>query len=151
MGFFSKIKKILKWIPLLWNQDDTKYTYSISLFKEQLINMANRFEIEGYMYGYYRIETIIKLMDNVYNYKYANEYYESLARPYGDFTTTFVHNNETNQLELATMWEREYTDSEIKQLEVIHKGAFDISAEKQRRAHKLLWKLIEHNIQKWVI
>lgn len=151
MKLYRKIKNIFRWIPLIWNQDDTKYTYSLSVFKHQLTNMANRFEIEGYMYGYHRIETIIKLMDKVYNYEYANEYRESLIRPYGPFLLNFVKNKKTNKLDMVLNWEREYTNSELEQLKIIHKGAFDISAEKQRRAHKLLWDLIEHNIQKWAI
>lgn len=151
MGLFHKIKNIFHWIPILWKQDDTNYIYPLNLFKIQLINMANRFEIEGYMYGYHRIETIIKLMDRVYNYEYANEYCESLIRPYGPFSLNFLKNKKTGKLDMVVNWEREYTNSELEQLKIIHKTAFEISAEKQRRAHKLLWKLIEHNIQKWAI
>lgn len=151
MVFFHKIKNILNWIPIIWKQDDTKYTYSVSVFREQLINMANRFEKEGYMYGYHRIETIINLMDKVYSYQYANEYKESLIRPYGDFDTEFIFDKDKNKLITNVVWHRVYTNYEIEQLNVIHQKAFEISAEKQRKAHKLLWKLIEHNIQKWVI
>lgn len=150
MGLFHKIKNILNWIPILWKQDDTKYTYPLSLFKLQLINMANRFEKEGYMYGYHRIETIIKLMDKVYQYDYANEYYPSIARPYGNFSRQFLkHPNGTT--EMLIVWERQYNSSELQQLKVIHDNAFNISAEKQKRAHTLLWKLIEHSIQSWAI
>lgn len=151
MEFLNKIKNILKWIPIIWKQDNTKYTYSVSVFREQLINMANRFEVDGYMYGYHRIETIINLMDKVYSYQYANEYKESLIRPYGGFDTEFTFDKDKNKLITNVVWHRVYTNSEIKQLNVIHQNAFEVSAEKQRRAHKLLWKLIEHNIQKWVI
>jgi hypothetical protein len=150
MEFLRKIKNIIKWLPILWQQDNTKYTYSVSLFKEQLINMANEFEIKGYLYGYHRIETIIKLMDKVYNYEYANEYYTTLARPYGDFTKSF-EKQPNGTIKMTVNWKREYTESELAQLQIIHQKSFELSAEKQKRAHKLLWELIEHNIQKWAI
>lgn len=150
MGWFHKIKNIFSWIPILWKQDDTNYTYPLNLFKNQLINMANRFEEEGYMYGYHRIETIIKLMDKVYTYQYANQYYPTIARAYGNFNKEFIKQSD-GSVEMIVIWERTYTKSELDQLKIIHSKAFEVSAEKQKRAHKLLWKLIEHNIQKWAI
>jgi len=151
MVFFHKIKNILSWIPILWKQDDTSYTYSLTLFKLQLINMANKFEEEGYMYGYHRIETIIKLMDKVYQYEYAKEYEAGLKKSYGNFLVVY-EKDELGYVIPKVKWPKGlYSEKERASLELIWSGLFNQSAEKQRRAHKLLWKLIEHNIQKWVI
>ena len=147
VGLINRIKKLLKWIPFLWNQNDTHYSYPLSLFKEQLINMANEFELNNMMYEYHRIETIINLMDKVYSYQYADEYIPTLVQPYGNFDRKIIVKNGISVIKLE--WERHYTDSELSQLNTIHKAQFELSAEKQRRAHTLLWKLIEHNIQKW--
>jgi hypothetical protein len=151
MAFFSKIKNIFGWIPILWRQDDTTYTYPLNLFKVQLINMANKFEEEGYMYGYYRIETIIKLMDRVYNYEYTKGYEESLKLNYGDFVIVYEKNEFGNVVPMIKWPDGKYSEREQNSLYLIWKGLFEQSAEKQKRAHKLFWKLIEHNIQKWVI
>ena len=150
MVFFHKIKNILSWIPILWKQDDTTYTYSLSLFKVQLINMANRFEKEGYMYGYHRIETIIKLMDKVYQYQYAREYESILESSYGKFKVIFEKDS-NGVLIPNIIWVKKYSEREQNSLYIIWKGLFEQSAEKQRKAHRILWKLIEHNIQKWEI
>ena len=150
MVFLHKIKNILSWIPILWKQDDTSYTYPLTLFKIQLINMANKFEKEGYMYEYHRIETIIKLMDKVYQYQYAKEYESVLENSYGKFKLKFEKN--TNGILIPNIiWVNKYSEREQNSLYIIWKGLFEQSAEKQRKAHRILWKLIEHNIQKWEI
>jgi len=151
MGLFHKIKNIFSWIPILWKQDDTTYTYPLNLFKIQLINMANRFEEDGYMYGYHRIETIIKLMDKVYTYEYAKEYEAGLESSYGKFLVVY-EKDEMGSLIPKVKWPKgRYSEKERVSLELIWSGLFNQSAEKQRRAHQLLWKLIEHNIQSWAI
>lgn len=151
MAFFHKIKNILSWIPILWKQDDTTYTYSLTLFKIQLINMANKFEEEGYMYGYHRIETIIKLMDKVYQYQYVKEYESVLENSYGKFIVVFEKDTNGKIIPMIKWPKDRYSEREQNSLYIIWKGLFEQSAEKQRKAHRILWKLIEHNIQKWEI
>lgn len=151
MGLFHKIKNIFHWIPILWKQDDTIYTYPLNLFKVQLINMANRFEEEGYMYGYHRIETIIKLMDKVYHYEYAKEYESILHKSYGEFLVIYEKDNGGKITPIVKWPNGKYSEREQNSLYLIWKGLFEQSAEKQKKAHKILWKLVEHSIQTWQI
>jgi len=45
----------------------------------------------------------------------------------------------------------ELTESEekIREMDQVYNNLFLNSIQKQKRAHKLLWDLIEHNIQGW--
>jgi len=146
----NRIKKLLKWIPILWNQNDEHYLFSVTVFKEQLINLANRCERLDYDYHYHRIETIVKLIDKVYNFEYLKSHIADMKEEYGDFELIFEIGQD-GELYVITAWDDKlnYSDEEKKMLNKIHTSRFEKSKRIHNKAHKLLWKLVEHNIQKW--
>ena len=69
---YQQIKRVIDFLPIIWNGFDFDYTYSIQLFKKQLERQAKYFE-SGKSYSdranqnVSRIRTAIRLMDKVYD------------------------------------------------------------------------------------
>ena len=106
-----------------------------------------------------RIRTIIALMDKVYDDEYALEYYDKSIELYGKYEYKFVPINETAYYpitkkveelsEMIQVWEQNWTKEELVDIEA-HISQMMIESDiKQKRAHKLLWELVEHNIQRF--
>ena len=124
---YKQIQRVIDFLPLIWKGYDFDYQYSIDLFKKQLERTADFLDSDrSYSMDAKqrasRIRTAIRLMDKVYDEDYSHEYIDKLEKLYGD---------NTNQ------------NSEIR------RKLFKEAVEKQKRAHKLLWRFIEHNIQYW--
>lgn len=153
---YYQIKNIIRWIPILWNQFDFDYRYAIDVFKFQLLNMAdfmesNKAKCVGAKDRASRIRMIVRLMDKVYDEDYACEYQDKLKKIYpkeGLFNWSFV---DTERGDGSSYLKYGYELTESKEMiDKINKTKdflFKESKEKQERAHKLLWNLIEHNIR----
>jgi hypothetical protein len=151
--FIWRIKNIIKWIPILWNQFDWDYNYALEVFKFQLkktseyLNSDDARTLSAKFYSG-RINTIIKLMNKVYEDDYSMEYLDKVKALYPElsFKTKFI---ETEKGNFSIKYEFELSESE----EVIDKvnASLDLhrklSYEKQEKAHRILWKLIERNIR----
>ena len=154
-GFFKKIKRIIKWIPTLWNMYDFDYQYAINVFKLQLSSLAdlmesdNAFAVDSKLRAG-KIRTAIRLMDKVYSEEYSMEYMDEIQKIYGKSSMDFIKKDGDNDLyTLTTTYEKDYSEEEIKKIEEHRRELMLKSREKQNRAHKLLWDFIEHNIQSW--
>ena len=64
------------------------------------------------------------------------------------FKETLLATIEDNRLEML-MPSREYTEEELQLIQDDREALMNESFAKQKRAHKLVWKYIEHNIQRW--
>ena len=158
---YRQVRNVFRWLPIIWNQFDFDYRYSLEVFKFQLLKQADNMETNGMLLGSEnrakRIRTIIALMDKVYDDEYAMEYYDKSIKLYGKYEYKFVPINETTYnpitkkveelSEMVQVWEMNWTKEELVDIDT-HIGQMMIdSAAKQKRAHKLLWELVEHNIQ----
>ena len=143
-----QIKNVFRWLPIIWNQYDFDYRYVLDVFKFQLLKSAKFFESPNSVclnsnYRAMRIRTVIKLLDKVYNEEYACEYQDQIREKYGNYSYQMI-NNEYN-----IVWERGYTEEILAEIEIEKKYLFNKSKEKQEKAHKLLWKMIEKDIRDW--
>lgn len=155
---YRQIKNLIKWIPIIWNQFDFDYRYATDVFKFQLLKMADFMESDktkcvGAKDRASRIRMIIRLMDKVYDEDYACEYQSKLKELYpkeGLFDWQFV-DTEKGDGSSYLKYGYELTESKkmINEINKAKDSLFKESREKQERAHKLLWKLIEHNIRNW--
>ena len=160
---YRQVRNVFRWLPIIWNQFDFDYCYSIEVFKFQLLKQADVMETSGTLVGSEhkakRIRTIIALMDKVYDDEYALEYYDKSIELYGKCEYKFVPINETayNPItkkveelsEMIQVWEQNWTKEELVDIEA-HISQMMIESDiKQKRAHKLLWELVEHNIQRF--
>lgn len=151
---YNQILRVIDYLPIIWNGFDFDYRYSTELFKHQLKRQEDYMESEkGYTMNskFYasRIRTAIRLMERVEDEYYACEYQDKIKKLYGDTALDLNFIPCEDNPEYTTLkYEYESWDNadEIRELE---RKLFLESNEKQKRAHKLLWDFIEHNIQGW--
>lgn len=151
-----QIKNVIKWLPLIWNQFDFDYRYSLDVFKFQLQKTADFLNSDKTHTlcakdNAKRLQTIIDLMTKVYEEEYGMEYMDELSELYGEesFNHKFIPcEDKEGYSELKYSYELTETPERIAEIDSMKDVLMRHSHEKQKRAHRLLWALIEHNIQK---
>ena len=155
---WRQIKNVISWIPVVWKQFDFDYRYSLEVFKHQLLKQAKFMESDkAYSVNSHieaqKIRMVVRLMDKVYDEEYACEYQQRLKDKYGDDVIDWVLSEISDRSDYSTMeWKFEVDEKYESQREEIrenHDKWFQESQDKQERAHKLLWKLIEFYIRNW--
>lgn len=148
---YQQIKRVIDFLPLIWKGFDFDYIYGIELFKKQLERTANYLETKPIgndaKIRAQKIRTAIRLMDKVYEEDYSMEFIHKLEQLYGedvlDWDTISV-GKDTHELKYKyEEWENKDEISKMERKLIIE------SNDKQKRAHNLLWRYIEHNIQHW--
>lgn len=151
---YQQIKRVIDFLPIIWNGFDFDYIYSIQLFRKQLERQA-KFMESGKSYSVnakqdaLKIRTAIRLMDKVYNDDYTTEWVDKIKEKYGNDVLDWEWEETDFESELFyhrykfESWENadEIREEKIKLIRE--------STTKQKRAHKLLWDFIEHNIKFW--
>lgn len=155
---WRQIKRVADFIPIIWKGYDWDYHYAIELFQHQLKRTANSIEKNGHHVGKEntaaRIRTAVELMEKVYDEDYGMEYYDVIQNKYGKSNFDFIETGDFDEngdpyYTMEESYENDYTEEEL-QLISEEKSALRLeSFAKQKRAHKILWNFIEHNIQNW--
>ena len=151
---YQQIERVIDFLPMIWNGFDFDYRYSLEFFKKSLERQAKFLESDRAntleaTQNASRIRTAIRLMDKVYDEEYATEYQDKLEQIYGDNVLDFWF-EDTGEGDGSTFlrWEYEKWDNS-EEIDEVRKKLFLESRQKQKRAHKILWDFIEHNIQYW--
>ena len=150
---YRQIERTLSFLPLIWKGYDWDYRYAIDLFQHQLKRTERSIRENGIHVGNQntasRIKTAIRLMDKVYDEEYGCEYQDKLKELYGENVLDWWF-EDTGKGDDSSYLRYEYekwdNSEEIKKVE---RKLFLESKDKQKKAHKLLWDFIEHNIQRW--
>ena len=155
---YRQIKNVINWIPIVWNQFDFDYCYSLEVFKHQLLKQAEYMDSDR-AYGAnskidaQRIRMICRLMDKVYNDDYACEYQDRLKQTYGDDVNDWIFEEIPDRPEYKSMkWKYEVDEKYAELRDEIESNKdkwFKESQAKQERAHKLLYTLLEFYIRQW--
>lgn len=154
----QQIKRVIDFFPIIWNGYDWDYRYAIELFQHQLIRTADAIEKNGMHVGkentVSRIRTGVKLMKKIYDEDYQFEYAQKIEDKYGPSHFDFVETGDLNHngeplYRMVEYFKKDYSDTEKLLIEEEKSAAMWDARAKQARAHKLLWKYIEHNIQRW--
>jgi hypothetical protein len=137
----SQIKNVIKWLPTIWNQFDFDYNYSIDVFKFQLEKQAEYLE-----------STTLKLMKKVYDEEYAMEYSDKMEELYGKDLMKYELIN-TGRGDGTSYYQKKYerteTPERIKEIKDVSNKLFTESNLKQEKAHRIVWLMVERNIQGW--
>lgn len=151
---YEQIRRLIDYLPLIWNSYEFDYRYSVDIFKKSLERQANFLESSkaytvGSTYNASRIRTAIKLMDKVYNEDYSLEYMNKMEELYGKdvMELRFVEKEDDNRFFTMVANYEEWDNAE--EVEVTLNKLMMESQRKQERAHKLLWEFVEHNIRRW--
>ena len=156
---YSQIKRVLDFLPLIWKAYDWDYHYAVELFQHQLKRMANFLEsdkaktLESKVAAA-RIKTAIELMSKVYDEEYGTEYINDIEKLYGKTKYEFVELEDKDEkgdpyYEMVHSNELAVDKKHQKEIDEVRHQMFLVAKDKQKRAHKLLWDFVEHNIQRW--
>lgn len=157
---YRQIKRVIDFFPLIWNGFDFDYRYATDLFKKQLERIADEMEsdrgrLENSKTNAQKIRTSIRLMDKVYDDEYGMEYMDTIEKLYGKTHYDFIELTEKSKhtgeplYELKLRNESAVDEKHQKEIDEVRNQMMLLSRDKQKRAHKLLWNFIEHNIQNW--
>ena len=155
---WRQIKNVIGWIPVIWKQFDFDYRYSLDVFKHQLMKQAKYMDSDNAIgvyskYDAEKIRMVVRLMDKVYDEEYACEYQQKLKDKYGEDVNDWVFldipdrpgfNSINSKFEV----DEKYVDLR-EQIKEDSDKWFKESHDKQERAHKLLYKLLEFYIRRW--
>lgn len=156
---WSQIKRVIDFLPLIWKGYDWDYHYAIELFQYQLKRIADHigsdkaWALENKQTAS-RIRTAVELMDKVYNEEYGMEYYNVIEKKYGKSNFEFIETGDFDDkgdpyYTMEIRYENDYTEEELELIDEEKRQLVLESRDKQKRAHKILWNFVEHNIQRW--
>ena len=155
----SQIKRVIDFLPLIWKGYDWDYHYAVELFQHQLKRMADHIGSNKawgmeHKQTASRIRTAIKLMGKVYDEEYGTEYIDDIEFLYGKTRYEFVELEEKDEkgdpyYEMVRSNEFATDEKHQKEIDEVRYQMLLKSQDRQKRAHKLLWSYIEHNIQNW--
>ena len=156
---YRQIQRVIDFLPMIWKGFDFDYRYSIELFKKQLERQAKHLESErahtlSAPINAQKIRTAIRLMDKVYDEEYDMEYVSDIELLYGKSKHEFVELDEKDKngnpyYTMKIRNELAVDEEHQKEINEVRHQMFLRSRDKQKRAHKLLWSYIEHNILNW--
>jgi hypothetical protein len=158
--FFKRIYNLYRWFPIIWEDQDWDHYYIFEILKFKLKNQAE------YIGGYDRhlrakrdaevMMTCVRLIDKIQNDEYFKEYYS-----YHTLESTFTPSEEfLGMQEWDVIQTSEHFDDYFKKYPLIYRLVPDLKAPKdeiamkiarinEERARKLLFKILENNIEKW--
>ena len=153
--FFRNIKRIIKWIPRLWNNEEFAYDYALNVLKYKLEDIADHMEkqnrFENTKHYVSRLRTTVRLIDKVYGYQdYDTDGYDKVIELYGERNFDFTpleDRPDCSRIDIS--FKNKYTEEELEVIEKHEKLIREEHRLKQEKAHKLVWKMIEHNLYKW--
>lgn len=151
--FLYRIKRLFQYIPVIWKTHDWEYSFAIDIFRYQLQRTLNCFERNeeeiDREYERQRLKTILKLMDLVYDDKYELEFFDIMQKKYGKYKFLFDCDPDFIKYKARISYEnfKDLSEEEIEQAKEEEREIILMCEKKQDRAHRILWKLIEHNIR----
>jgi hypothetical protein len=153
---YRQLRRVVDFLPIIWKGYDFDYIYALDLFKHQLKRTADFLESDkAYTVDAKqrakRIRTALELMEKVYNEEYGAEYLDVIEQLYGKTNYEFIklEDDSSDLYTMKTTNELAVTPEHQKQINEVSSEMAKLCRERQRRAHKLLWDFIEHNIQGW--
>lgn len=150
--FFRRVKRVIEYIPIIWNGYDFDYRHALDLFHYQLSRTADFLESDrAYSVkanqNARRLRTILELMKKVYDEEYRMEHFDKMEKIWGRYQWDWENNHNGTYSYKGIKWEFAHTPEQQKQAELQFSNLTILAEEKHQRAKKLLWKLIEHNLE----
>jgi hypothetical protein len=152
--YFRKLKRVWDFLPHVWRGYDFDYRYAVDLFSYQLTRTADHLEsdksytVNADMHAR-KIRTAIDLMKRVYEDEYDMEWMDQLQEIYGPsvldwwFEDTGKGDDSSYLRYVYEKWDNA-DEVEAKKAELVK-----ASREKQKKAERILWAYIQHNIRNW--
>ena len=156
--FFRRIHNLYRWFPIIWKDQDWDHYYIFEVLKFKLKNQAEYISNRGNHLSAKHDAEIMMLCVRLIE-KVQDEYYGCEYQDYCKIDIKFIDSKsypDMHEIEVETISERydEYFKkypriyNQVK-IEDKHRTAFYIARENEKRAHKLLFKILEQNIERW--
>jgi hypothetical protein len=156
--FFKSINNLIRWFPIIWKDRDWDHHFIFEILKFKLKNQAEYISKRGNHLSAKRdaeiMMTCVRLIEKVQDEYYGCEYQEFFKASY-----KFKDSKDyPGHYEMDIIQESEHFNDYFKKYPRIynrvktedkHKTAFTIANMNEKRAHKLLFKILEQNIQRW--
>jgi len=152
--FFRKLKRVWDFLPHVWRGYDFDYRYAVDLFSYQLTRTADHLEsnksytANADMHAR-KIRTAIDLMKRVYEDEYDREWMYQLKEIYGpNVLDWWFEDTERGDGSSYLRYVYEKWDN-AEEVEAKKSELAKASLEKQKKAERILWAYIQHNIRNW--
>lgn len=151
---YQQIKRVIDFLPTIWNGFDFDYHYSLELFRKQLERQAKFLEGNSAYSSRAkedasRIRTAIQLMDKVYDDEYEMEWMDKIKERFGDDVLDW-ESEDTGRGDGSSYLKYKYEKwNNVEEIKALKMTLVKLSREKQKKAEKLLWDFIGHNIRYW--
>ena len=151
---YRQIQRTIDFLPIIWKGFDFDYHYSLELFRKQLERTADFLESDrAYSMDAKqrtsRIRTAIQLMDNVYSDSYEMEWIDKLEEQFGKEVLEWEFEDTGDGTGSSFITNKYENWDNAEEIKLVKMTLIKLSREKQKKAEKLLWDFIGHNIRNW--
>ena len=158
--FIKRIKNLIRWFPIIWKDQDWDDHYIWEILKFKLKNQAEYIGYHDRHVSAKRDAEIMRLCVRLIE-KVQSEYYSSEYTDYHESDYNFVDSEQfPGMYELDIVQKSERFDEYFKKYPLIYRCVPDLNVSKIRiamqiahtnhdRARKLLFNILEQNIEKW--
>ncbi len=166
--FFRRIYNLYRWFPIIWEDQDWDHSYIFKILKFKLKNQAKYIGSKDRYVGAKRDAEImmlcVRLIDKVQDEWYGREYFDYFKQDL-DFIDSESHPGQYEMVDgeikmdnLNTYFAKYYrtykqvVEGKIKspfQTDTRLGTAIAMGHINEEKAHKLLFKILEQNIQRW--
>jgi hypothetical protein len=150
--FFRRVKRVVDFLPIIWKGYDFDYRHALDLFHYQLTRTADFLDSDR-AYSVRakqdarRLRTILELMTKVYDEEYRMAHFDQMERFWGEMDMSWKDNNDGTSRFVGWKWQFAHTPEQQERAERQFSALTYDAEKKHQRAKKLLWKLIEHNLE----
>jgi len=161
--FFRKIKNLIRWFPIIWKDEDWDFHYIFEILKFKLKNQAKYIGNRDFHTRAKRDAEIMNLCVRLME-KIQNEYYNTEYLDYEETNINFVPIPGSDNYEMVSEYISDNLNDYFNKYPLIykevvtqhihtnpnkHRIAMYMSRMNHDRARKLLFKLMERNIERW--
>jgi hypothetical protein len=137
---------------MIWKGYDFDYRHALDLFHYQLSRTADLLESDRAYSARAkqdarRLRMILDLMKKVYDEEYRMQHFDQMERFWGGHETVWEPIKNGNYRYGGMKWKWADTPDKQAHAERQFEGLAIAAKKKHQRAKKLLWKLVEHNLE----
>lgn len=157
-NFRRKLKRLFRYLPVIWGSEDWDYCFTLELFRMKLEDMVEYYEGRVNVFstnGEYiarRIRRVLRLFDWVYSDGHMSQCDAEFESKYGNEAKKLVQSDFWDGGDRGRGWSMKYeyeSWDNADEVREFHRQLVIKYGNKHKKAHKLLWSLIERNIQHW--
>jgi hypothetical protein len=150
---FNKIKRIIRWIPILWNHYDFDYRSSLDVFLFSLEDLANFLDSDKTYTASAKanassIRRLVKLQKAIYNGDIYQKIINNFEDKYGKVEFSFSEADEKG-LRLMELSYPEIDGLTKEEVQELYSKTIKVANAKEEKAHKLFWRLLSNHIRGW--